>query len=34
MLGEWRDCALAARTRQWATSDLVSQLQQFVAEKS
>lgn len=34
MLGEWRDCALAARTRQWAASDLVSQLQQFVAEKS
>ncbi|WP_159912972.1 elongation factor P maturation arginine rhamnosyltransferase EarP [Pantoea sp. 18069] len=34
MLDEWRDCAQAARARQWVRSDLVSQLQQFVAEKS
>jgi len=34
MLAQWRDCAQAARARQWATSDLISQLQQFVAEKS
>lgn len=34
MLGEWRACAAAAGARQRAASDLVSQLQQFVAEKS
>lgn len=34
LLAEWRDCARAARARQWAASDLISQLQQFVAEKS
>lgn len=34
MLGEWRDCVRAAPSRLWLQSDLVSQLQQFVAEKS
>ncbi|MEG2879246.1 MAG: elongation factor P maturation arginine rhamnosyltransferase EarP [Comamonas sp.] len=34
MLGEWRDCVRAAGACQRARSDLVSQLQQFVAEKS
>ncbi len=34
MLAEWRSCVQAARARQGAASDLISQLQQFVAEKS
>ena len=34
MLGEWRDCVRAAGACQRARTDLVSQLQQFVAEKS
>ncbi|MET1114609.1 MAG: elongation factor P maturation arginine rhamnosyltransferase EarP [Comamonas sp.] len=34
MLAEWRDCARSARARQWAADDLISQLRQFVAEKS
>jgi len=34
MLGEWRDCVRAAGACQRAWTDLVSQLQQFVAEKS
>lgn len=34
ILAEWRDCAQAARARQWNSCDLISQLQQFVAEKS
>ncbi|MNE96640.1 hypothetical protein D3C80_1948620 [compost metagenome] len=33
-LTQWRDCVQAARARQWNSSDLISQLQQFVAEKS
>ena len=34
MLAEWRDCARSARARQWSNDDLISQLQQFAAEKS
>lgn len=34
MLAQWRDCTRAARARQWLANDLISQLQQFVAEKS
>ena len=34
MLAEWRDCAQAARACQMDSRDLISQLQQFVAEKS
>ncbi|MCD2512180.1 elongation factor P maturation arginine rhamnosyltransferase EarP [Comamonas endophytica] len=34
MLADWRDCARSARARGWVVADLISQLQQFVAEKS
>lgn len=34
LLQEWRDCTLAGRQRLWSQTELITQLLQFVAEKS